>query len=80
VQDASLRLQRVNNEVWLIISDWGQGLDVGSLAQTAGGALLAIRERAEALGGRTRVQSTPGKGTVFFVAIPDVNAGRESPA
>jgi len=41
---------------------------------------LAIRERAEALGGRTRVQSTPGKGTVFFVAIPDVNAGRESPA
>jgi len=80
IEEANLRLQRTNDELWLIISDWGRGFDVESLAETAGRGLLTVCERAEALGGRTKIQSTPGRGTVFFVAVPDIHAAQPSPA
>lgn len=33
---------------------------------------MTIRERAELLGGRMIVKSAPGKGSIFFITVPDV--------
>ena len=74
VREATLRLQRVRDELWLTISDKGRGFDPASLAQTAGFGLSTIRERAELLGGRMKVKSAPGKGCILFIAVPDVRA------
>jgi PAS domain S-box-containing protein len=74
VQEAKLRLQRVDNELWLTISDKGRGFDPASLAETAGLGLMTIRERAKLLGGRMIVKSAPGQGSIFFIAVPDAGA------
>jgi len=71
VSEANLRVKRVRNQLWLTISDKGQGFDLGSLAETAGVGLLNVRERAELLGGRMRIKSTRGKGSTFQIAVPD---------
>ncbi len=75
VREVRLRLQRVRDELWLTISDKGRGFDPASLAQTAGFGLLTVRERAELLGGRMKIKSAPGKGSTFFIAVPDSGAG-----
>ncbi len=72
VQHAKLRLQRVRDELWLTISDKGRGFDPASLAETTGLGLMTIRERAKLLGGRMVIQSAPGKGSIFFITVPDV--------
>jgi PAS domain S-box-containing protein len=77
-REAILRLQRVRDALWLTISDKGQGFDVTSLAETDGFGLLTIRERAELLGGRMKIKSTPGKGSTFFIAVPDPVAGHDT--
>lgn len=74
VREAKLRLQRVQNELWLVIMDKGRGFDVESLAQTTGFGLMNVRERVELLGGRMRIKSTPGRGSIFFIAVPDGGA------
>jgi PAS domain S-box-containing protein len=72
VHEAKLRLQRVHHELRLTIGDKGRGFNSASLAQTTGFGLATIRERAELLGGHMRIKSAPGKGSVFFIAVPDV--------
>lgn len=72
VQSARLRLQRVRDELWLIVSDKGRGFDSAALAQAAGFGLSTIRERVELLGGRIKIQSAPGRGSIFFITVPDV--------
>ena len=76
-QEVKLRLQRVRGELWLTISDKGRGFDVASLVQTAGSGLRTIHERTELLGGRMKVRSAPGKGSIFFIAVPDAGAGHD---
>jgi two-component system sensor histidine kinase DegS len=71
IRAARLRLQRVRDELWLTISDRGRGFDPASLAQTTGCGLLNIRERVELLGGRMTIKSAPGRGSIFFVTVPD---------
>jgi hypothetical protein len=71
-------LQRVHDELWLTISDKGRRFDVASLAETAGFGLLTIRERAELLGGRMKIKSAPGRGSIFFIAVPDLVAGHDA--
>jgi signal transduction histidine kinase len=56
VQEAKLRLQRVRDELWLIISDKGRGFDPAVLAQRGGFGLSAICERAELLGGHMTIK------------------------
>jgi PAS domain S-box-containing protein len=71
VSEATLRLRRMRRQLWLTISDQGQGFDTKALAKTSGFGLLTIRERVELLGGRMRIKSTRGRGSTFLIAIPD---------
>ncbi|MBI2238496.1 MAG: sensor histidine kinase [Actinobacteria bacterium] len=50
------------------VEDDGRGLDMGGKADGFG--ILGMRERAEQLGGRLSVNSTPGGGTVVEVELP----------
>jgi signal transduction histidine kinase len=75
VQAAKLRLQRVREQLWLTISDRGRGFDAASLKKADGYGLLSIRERTELLGGCMKIKSIPGRGSIFFVAVPDVGVG-----
>jgi PAS domain S-box-containing protein len=77
VRAAKLRLQRVREQLWLTISDRGRGFDAASLDRADGYGLLSIQERTELLGGRMRIKSTPGRGSIFFIAVPDVGAGHD---
>jgi glucose-6-phosphate-specific signal transduction histidine kinase len=42
--------------------------------------LLGIRERAELVGGRARIESAPGKGTRVMVEVPLGGGGTQPPA
>jgi signal transduction histidine kinase len=59
--------------VTLRVSDDGCGFDpdhVQVLADIAHFGLIAMRERAEALGGRFRVTTAPSRGTVVEARLP----------
>lgn len=58
--------------VRLMISDDGAGFDISAYRlneQRAGWGLVGMRERAEAVGGQLRIQSSPGAGTRVLVSI-----------
>jgi signal transduction histidine kinase len=60
-------------EVVLRVSDDGCGFDpdhVQVIADIAHFGLIAMRERVEALGGRFRVVTAPGQGTVVEARLP----------
>ncbi len=71
VREARLRLQRMRGDIWLTVSDQGQGFDPRALAKAEGFGLLSIRERIELLGGRMKIRSAPGRGSTFLIAVPD---------
>jgi len=73
-KEARLRLQRVRDQVWLTISDQGQGFDPHALGRTAGFGLFSIRERVQLLGGRMKIRSARGRGSTFLIAVPDIQA------
>jgi PAS domain S-box-containing protein len=61
-EDGTFRLQ---------VRDDGKGFDVESAQeQTIGLGLLGMKERAALVGGRTRITSSPGKGTTVDVTLP----------
>ncbi len=74
VKEARVRLQRRRGQLWLTISDRGQGFDPKLLDKTAGFGLLSIRERVELLGGRMKIWSAEGRGSTFLIAVPDAVA------
>jgi PAS domain S-box-containing protein len=76
VREARLRVRRVNGHLWLCVSDKGRGFDPRELGRTPGFGLLSVRERIELLGGRMRIKSTPGKGSIFVISVPDPGAGK----
>jgi PAS domain S-box-containing protein len=69
--EATLRLQRVRDQIWLTISDRGRGFDPRTLGRAAGFGLLSIRERVLLLGGRMKIRSAVGGGSTFLIAVPD---------
>jgi DNA-binding NarL/FixJ family response regulator len=79
VKEARVRLQRRRKQLWLTISDRGQGFDPKSLDKTTGFGLLSIRERVELLGGRMKIWSAKGRGSTFLIAVPDAVAA-DAPA
>jgi signal transduction histidine kinase len=68
-------LQSGGDGVRLDVGDDGVGFDPGVLARSWSGSggglgLVSMRERAEALGGRVRIGSSPEGGTVVEVQVP----------
>lgn len=71
VHEARVRVRPCGGYVVLVVSDRGRGFSPESLRETAGFGLLSIRERIELLGGRMKIRSVPGRGSTFFVAVPN---------
>jgi len=74
VGEARLRLQQVRGCVWLTVADQGRGFDARAVQASGGFGLMSIRERVEMLGGRVRVRSKTGRGSVFLLSVPDREA------
>src|SRR5262249_42897620 len=62
-----VRVQQDAGGLSLSIQDDGKGFDV---EQTKGLGLLGIEERVARLGGRFRIHSTPGSGTILAAELP----------
>jgi PAS domain S-box-containing protein len=60
--------------VTLTIEDDGAGFDGEARAMAAGMGMASMRERAEAVGARPRIESAPGRGTRVIVEVPHVAA------
>jgi signal transduction histidine kinase len=75
---AHLSLKRDGGEIQLSVSDDGTGFDPAMVSGTKLG-LIAMRQRAERLGGRIKISSEPGAGTRVTVTMP-VETGQTSPA
>jgi signal transduction histidine kinase len=66
-----VRLRGDDGELRLLIRDNGIGFEVESApAQTVGLGLIGIKERADLLGGRTEIVSSPNQGTTIEVFLP----------
>ena len=67
-----IRLELVERpELEVRIVDDGRGFDVATLHEDSGRyGITGMRERAEAVGGQLRVESTPGHGTTIVVSLP----------
>ncbi|MGQ9474739.1 MAG: GAF domain-containing sensor histidine kinase [Actinomycetota bacterium] len=74
-----IKTERRGGDLYLVVEDDGIGFDPQALAadQESGKhlGLLAIRERAELLGGEMSINSEPGRGTRITVRIPMMVAG-----
>ncbi len=70
-RQVEVRLHTGEEQVRLSIRDRGRGFDVQRTLQAASGVGLAgMRERAEAVGARFRLESAPGEGTLVEVVVP----------
>ncbi len=70
---ASVRLEAVADMAHLTIADDGVGFDPTAKRQPGElpyWGLITMKERAEAVGGRLRVESAPGQGTHIMVKVP----------
>ena len=62
-----------DNHTRLRVSDDGCGFDPASLAEANGHyGLISMRERAEQVKGRVRIDSAPGRGTLVEAVVPTV--------
>ena len=70
----SVKLSTSPGEIHLLIQDDGVGFDVGQSRSRARNGdsigLISMQERASLVGGRTEIESTPGRGTRVCVHLP----------
>jgi signal transduction histidine kinase len=65
---AAVRLSRTGEGLGLVVSDDGKGFSPNAVGPGSG--LVNMRDRAESVGGRLRVDSEPGRGTEIEVHVP----------
>ena len=70
VSRADLALQTLGGTLTLRVADAGHGFDPEGGGPESGLGLIAMRQRAAALGGRLTVAARPGGGTVVTAAFP----------
>jgi tetratricopeptide (TPR) repeat protein/phage gp36-like protein len=73
---ARLELRTSGGAVRLSLTDDGAGFDVDEARRTGGLGLACMEERAQLLGGRCRIVSTPGAGTAIEVSVPRLRLRR----
>jgi signal transduction histidine kinase len=66
------------DKIVIIIEDDGVGIDMQKARETGHLGLIGMQERAEMLGGKLLVDSTPQAGTTLVVEIPYVNSNTDS--
>lgn len=69
-----LRLKKENNNLVASVQDDGIGFNVDAIQssydQRGSFGLLNMQERAQLVGGRTEIRSTPGKGSAVIITVP----------
>lgn len=65
----TIRAECVDNQVRLTVVDDGVGFDPAGVVGDGIG-LKAMRERAEAMRGKIKIDSTPGRGTTIVLTVP----------
>jgi PAS domain S-box-containing protein len=72
--DVSIRIDRTEKGIRLVVQDNGQGFDAARLEQFAGHkqgfGLFSIRERLSYIGGSFEIESAPGQGTKVTLTAP----------
>jgi signal transduction histidine kinase len=68
-ENARISLVNANGQIQLAVEDDGAGFDPGGVSGTKLG-LIAMRQRAERLGGVIEVHSRAGRGTRITVTVP----------
>lgn len=66
----TVQLTQGPDSVRLRISDDGQGFDPRSARRPTAVGLMGMQERIAALGGKLKLESAPGQGTVVLVSMP----------
>jgi signal transduction histidine kinase len=73
-KNVTISLHREDNELVLQITDDGVGFEVSRITRIEesgrGAGLFSMKERMRLLGGRCRIESSPGKGTKVNVLVP----------
>ncbi|MEA5563906.1 PAS domain S-box protein [Anabaena sp. UHCC 0399] len=72
-REIQIELTYQENQCSLRIKDDGDGFDLSSVSIVNSFGLLIMSERAEHIGAKLTVQSSPGKGTEVVVTINDTN-------
>lgn len=67
---AKVLLERVDNQLHLLVSDAGSGFDPAERAKKEGLGIRSMEERLRLLDGRFEIHSEPGKGTRIDVTVP----------
>jgi len=70
VAQADLRLETGDAGLRLSVGDQGKGIEAAQGGRTDGLGLIAMRQRAEAVGGRLTVTARPAGGTVVAAVFP----------
>jgi two-component system sensor histidine kinase UhpB len=72
--NVNIYLTRDGEEILLEVKDDGQGFDLGSVKEAALQSqhlgILGMQERAELVGGKSELFSTPGDGTQILIRVP----------
>jgi PAS domain S-box-containing protein len=74
-RQVEVTLSRDAGEVILSVHDDGRGFSTGAPRKPAAYGLLGLRERAALLGGEVAIESTPGRGTIVEMRLPDPETG-----
>jgi signal transduction histidine kinase len=69
-RQVSLVVERREKGIVMLVEDDGRGFDVESAVRSGRLGLPGIRERAEMLGGKLLIESSPGSGTTLVVEVP----------
>lgn len=73
-EHVNIFVNRYENKILIAIEDDGIGFDLENVKddceQKTGMGLISIEERISLIGGKLKVEASPGKGTSFYICIP----------
>jgi signal transduction histidine kinase len=67
---ATIRIDRIDDKVQVVVEDSGRGFDRPSPAAGGGFGLVSISERLTSVGGDLTISSIPGQGTRACITVP----------